>query len=71
MKAVNAVVLLLIIIGGLNWGLVGAFEFNLVDALFGEGSVLARIVYVVVGLAALYKLGLWLIRLSKKDGATA
>ncbi len=64
MKAVNAVALLLIIIGGLNWGLVGAFEFNLVDALFGEGSVLARIVYILVGLAALYKLGLWVARWS-------
>ena len=64
MKAVNAIALLLIIIGGLNWGLVGAFEFNLVDALFGEGSVLARIVYILVGLAALYKLGLWVARWS-------
>lgn len=64
MKAVNAVALLLIIVGGLNWGLVGAFEFNLVDAIFGEGSVLARIVYVLVGLAALYKLVVWLSRLA-------
>lgn len=70
MKAVNAIVLLLIIIGGLNWGLVGFFDYNLVDALFGEGSTLARIVYAVVGLAALYKLGVWIVRLTSKDGAT-
>jgi uncharacterized membrane protein YuzA (DUF378 family) len=67
MKAVDAIVLLLIIIGGLNWGLVGAFDFNLVDAIFGEGSVIARIVYVLVGLAALYKLVVWVARLTSKD----
>ncbi len=67
MKAVNAVALLLIIIGGVNWGLVGFFDFNLVDTLFGAGSALARVVYAVVGLAAVYKLVVWIIRLSKKD----
>ncbi|HZP87220.1 MAG TPA: DUF378 domain-containing protein [Burkholderiales bacterium] len=49
--AVIATVLL--IIGGLNWGLVGLFDFNLVAALFGEMSVLSRIIYVLVGIAAL------------------
>ncbi|ANF81414.1 DUF378 domain-containing protein [Acinetobacter sp. NCu2D-2] len=44
----------LVIIGGLNWGLVGAFNFDLVAAIFGEMSVLSRIVYVLVGLSALY-----------------
>lgn len=43
----------LVIIGGINWGLVGAFEFNLVDAIFGDGSVGSRVVYVVVGVSAL------------------
>lgn len=56
MRNVDAVAMVLIIIGGINWGLVGLFDFNLVDALFGEGSALARIVYVLVGLAALYAL---------------
>ena len=69
MKTVNAVALLLIIVGGLNWGLVGAFEYNLVDGLFGEGSALARTVYVLVGLAAVYKLVIWVARLSSKNGA--
>ena len=68
MKAVSAVVLLLIVVGGLNWGLVGAFDFNLVDALSGEGSALARVVYVLVGLAALYKLVVWVMHLTgEKD----
>lgn len=46
----------LAIIGGLNWGLVGAFDFNLVAAIFGEQSALSRIIYVLVGLSALYLL---------------
>ena len=56
MRALNIVTLLLIIIGGINWGLVGLFEFNLVAAIFGVGSVLSRIVYILVGLSALYQL---------------
>lgn len=66
MKALNMVALILIIVGGLNWGLVGAFEFNLVDSLFGEGSVLSRVVYVLVGVAALYKAGVTVARLTSE-----
>lgn len=44
----------LAIIGGINWGLVGAFNFDLVAAIFGEMSTLSRIIYVLVGLSALY-----------------
>jgi len=54
LNAIDWVALILVIVGGLNWGLVGAFDFNLVDALFGEMSALARIVYVLVGLSAIY-----------------
>lgn len=54
MKAVHVTALVLVIIGGLNWGLVGFFDYNLVDSLFGEGSGVARVVYALVGLAALY-----------------
>ena len=54
MKTVNLIALILIIVGALNWGLVWAFGFNLVDAIFGVGSVLARIVYIVVGLSAIW-----------------
>jgi uncharacterized membrane protein YuzA (DUF378 family) len=56
MRAVNTVTLLLLIIGGLNWGLVGLFGFDLVATIFGEMSVLSRIVYVLVGLSALYQI---------------
>ena len=56
MRAINVVTLLLVIVGGLNWGLVGLFNFNLVAALFGDGSALSRIVYVLVGLSALWQI---------------
>lgn len=46
--------LILVIVGGLNWGLVGLFNFNLVDWLFGSWAIVERIVYVLVGLSALY-----------------
>ncbi len=56
MRAVNIITLILVIIGGLNWGLVGLFEFDLVAAIFGVGSMLSKIVYVLVGLSALWQL---------------
>jgi uncharacterized membrane protein YuzA (DUF378 family) len=46
------VALVLLIVGGLNWGLVGLFKFNLVATIFGEMSILARLVYVAVALSA-------------------
>jgi uncharacterized membrane protein YuzA (DUF378 family) len=56
LKALDIIALILIIIGGLNWLLVGAFSFDLVAAIFGTMSVVARIVYVLVGLCAVYAL---------------
>ena len=46
--------LVLIIVGGLNWGLVGLMDFNLVDSIFGSMSFLSRLVYDLVGLSAVY-----------------
>ena len=56
MKALNLTTLLLVIVGGINWLLVGAFQFDLVAAIFGQDAALARIVYLLVGLSALYQL---------------
>jgi len=56
MRFINKITLLLLIVGGLNWGLVGLFGFDLVAALFGEMSVLSRIVYTLVGISALVQL---------------
>ena len=57
MEKVNAldwIAVILVIIGGLNWGLVGLFNFDLVQAILGSIPVLAKIVYILVGIAALY-----------------
>lgn len=56
MKPLNLTTLILTIIGGINWGLVGLFDFNLVAAIFGDGSALTRLIYVIVGLSALWQL---------------
>ena len=56
MSAINKIALLLLIVGGLNWGLVGLFGFDLVAALFGEMTLLSRIIYVLVGVSALWQL---------------
>jgi uncharacterized membrane protein YuzA (DUF378 family) len=56
-KAINLITLLLIIVGGINWLLVGLVDFDLVATVFGgRDSALATIVYVLVGLSALYQL---------------
>ena len=56
MKTLHWIALILLIVGGLNWLLVGVFDFDLVAALFGEMTPLSRVVYTLVGLAALYTL---------------
>lgn len=57
MKAINVITLVLLIVGGLNWGLVGLFQFDLVAALFGgQDAALSRVVYTLVGLSALWQL---------------
>lgn len=53
MSVLLVIAKILVIVGGLNWGLVGAFEYNLVDTIFGEGSLGSQIVYIAVGVAAL------------------
>lgn len=57
MKTINLVTLVLVIVGGINWGLVGAAQFDLVAAILGgPDALLARVVYVLVGLSALWQL---------------
>ena len=62
MRVIDKIALVLIIIGAINWGLIGFFEFNLVDAIFGEMSIISRIIYGLVGLS-----GLWGIKLLFDD----
>ncbi len=54
LSALDWLALVLVIVGGVNWGLVGGFGFNLVDAIFGSMSMIGRIVYALVGLSAIY-----------------
>lgn len=56
MNALDWVALVLMIVGGLNWGLVGLFNVDLVASIFGEMSALSRAIYTAVGLAALYSI---------------
>jgi len=55
MKKIDVLAAILLVVGGLNWGLVGLLNFDLVAKLFGEMSVLSRVVYSLVGLAAVYQ----------------
>jgi uncharacterized membrane protein YuzA (DUF378 family) len=55
----NILAWILVIIGAINWGLVGFFGWNLVDAIFGAGSVVSRIIYALVGLAGLWSIMLF------------
>lgn len=48
--------IVLLVVGGLNWGLVGLFNFNLVSALFGSDSFLSNLIYIIVGISAAYVL---------------
>jgi uncharacterized protein len=59
MRGIDIAAVVLLIIGGLNWGLIGLFGFNLVAAIFGDMTAVSRLVYTLVGFAALYRVFLW------------
>lgn len=56
LNALDWIALVLVLVGALNWGLVGFFFFDLVAAIFGDMSAVARVVYALVGLSAVYLL---------------
>ena len=56
MKGLNVITLILVIIGGINWGLVGLFDWNLVGAIFSFAPVITKIIYILVGLSGLYQI---------------
>ena len=59
MKAINCIALTLVIIGAINWFLVGLFEFNLVDSIFGSLTAFSRIIYTIVGIAGLWSIAFY------------
>lgn len=58
METLQKVALVFTIIGAIVWGLIGLFDFNLVEFIFGDGSILSRIVYTIVGVCGLINIGL-------------
>ncbi len=60
MKYLDITALILVIIGGINWVLIGFFQYNLVDSIFGISSLISRIIYALVGLAALYSISFFM-----------
>jgi len=54
MKYTTLLAVILLVVGGLNWGLIGLFQFNLVATLFGASSLISNIVYILVGVSAIY-----------------
>ena len=67
LSAIDWIAVILVIVGGLNWGLVGLFDFDLVAAIFGEASTLTSLVYDLVGLAALWMLYVAFGKMSKNE----
>lgn len=61
--------LLIAVIGGINWGLVGLLDFNLVSYIFGELSLITRIIYIIIGASSLYLGGCILFNMLKKAAA--
>ena len=67
MNYVHKICLVLTIVGGINWGLVGLFDFDLVTAITGGLNMGARVIYVVIAIAAIINILLLFVDLSKKD----
>ena len=59
MKSVDVIAAILVVVGALNWGLVGLFGFDLVATLFGQATILSRIVYVLVGVSGAFQAVQW------------
>jgi len=70
MKTLNIITAVLLVVGGLNWGLVGLLNFDLVAAIFGQLTVISRIVYIAVGLSAVYQAILFPANLMHGSGYT-
>ena len=56
MKIIDTIVLILVIIGSINWGLLGFFQFDLVAEIFGDMSTFGRVIYSVIGISGLYSI---------------
>lgn len=66
METLQKTCLVVTIIGAINWGLIGLFDFNLVDTIFGVDSMLSNIVYILVGITGLVNIGILLSHIDTK-----
>lgn len=66
METLQKIALALTIIGAINWGLIGLFDFNLVSTMFGDSTMLSRIVYTLVGISGLINIGIFMAHLDFK-----
>ena len=67
METFQKTTLIFTVIGAINWGLIGFFDFNLVEALFGAQSLLPKIVYAIVGICGLINIGIFFNHIEMKD----
>ena len=58
METIQKICLVITIIGALNWGLIGLLDFNLVSTIFGSGTILEKIIYILVGLSGIVNIGI-------------
>ena len=65
MTTLQKICLVFTIIGGINWGLIGLLDFNIIDAIFTAGSVLSRLIYTIVGITSIINIGILLMDLDK------
>ncbi len=66
METLQKTCLVIIIIGAINWGLIGLLDFNLVDTIFGVGSLLSRVIYTLVGICGIVNIGILLSHIETK-----
>ncbi len=59
METIYKICLFFTVLGALNWGLIGLFDFNLVTAIFEEGSIIVKIIYILIGLCGLIDIGMF------------
>lgn len=55
MKHINLIAMILLLVAGLNWGLVGVFNYNLVTSVLGDASMMTKVLYALMGICALYE----------------
>ena len=66
METLEKIALALTIIGAINWGLIGLADFNLVALIFGDGTLLSKIIYILVGISGLINIGIFMAHLDFK-----